>query len=89
MEVIEIYFEKIKGTATLVESSTLYGKWKIVVGNKYLIIQHSYIDAESYKLVEYSNDVDIKKAIKQVPVIMWQIDKLIKSKRPKPPKRYR
>jgi hypothetical protein len=29
MEVIEIYFGTIRGTATLIESSALYGLWKI------------------------------------------------------------
>ena len=89
METIEIYFDKIKGTAHIIESNNLYSLWKIVVDEKYLIIKNSYIREETYTLVEYSNDVDLKKATEQVPVIMWQIEQFIKDKRPRPPKRYR
>ena len=89
MQIIEIHFETIKGTATLIETFAWASKWKIVVGSKYLIISHNYSKAETYTLMEYSNDVDVDKALKHMPIIMWQIDQFLKNTRPKPPKRYR
>ena len=89
MDIIEIYFEKIKGSATLIDSSGLHALWRIEVGEKYLIIEDSYTKAQAHTLKEYRDDVDLKKAIEQVPIIMWQIEESIKSRRPRPPKRYR
>ena len=77
------------GVATRVESCTLHSRWRIVVGDKYLIIDEHYYRAETYSLVEHAESVDMKKATEQMPIIMWQIHQFIAANKPKPPKRYR
>jgi len=89
VEVIEIYMDTVKGTATLMENTALYAIWKITFGDEYLLIQHNYTKAETYEFNECSTGILIKEAYQQLPMIMRQIDQAVKAKRPKPPKRYR
>jgi hypothetical protein len=89
MELIEISFENKKGTATLIERNAWNGLWKIVVGETYLVIQNNYLRAETYVLIEFSNNISEIKAKEQMPVIMWQVHQAIIANKPKSPKRYR
>jgi hypothetical protein len=77
MELVEITFENTKGIARLIESNTWYAVWKVVLGESYLIIQNNHNKAETYVLIECSNNISEMKAKEQMPVIMWQVHKAI------------
>jgi K+ transporter len=88
MEEIEVTIDTIKGTAILIDSSALQSIWEIAFENSFLIIEHSYLKAKTYTLIE-CGDIDVNIALNQMLITMWQIDQFIKSKRSRPPKRYR
>lgn len=88
MEIMQIELDNMQGTATCIESTPWQSLYKVQAGEKCLVFSHNYTQKETYTLKEYRN-MDLYKAMEQMPLIAGQIYKHIMDNRPRPPKRYR